>query len=53
MHGESDTTARIRQSELMDDVLEAAGKDAQFIRFLREMEKFLEAHIGLGVTARK
>lgn len=69
MHGEYDTTVRIKQSELMFNMLKAAGKDVQFIRFpgedhyfdfadtrirfLTETEKFLEAHIGPGVTAQK
>ncbi|HKD21283.1 MAG TPA: S9 family peptidase [Rhizomicrobium sp.] len=67
MHGENDTTVRIRQSEVMYEALKAAGKDVQFIRFpgedhyfnfadtrirfLTETEKFLAAHIGPGVTA--
>lgn len=62
VHGEGDTTVRIKQSELMYDALKAAGKDVQFvrvpnddhyltfgdtrIRMLNELEKFLAAHIG-------
>lgn len=69
MHGEDDTTVRIKQSEMMYDALKGAGKDVQFIRFpgedhyfafadtrirfLSETEKFLQAHIGTGVTAQK
>ena len=64
MHGEGDTTVRIKQSELEYDALKSAGKDVQFIRFpgedhyftfadtrirfLSEVEKFLAAHIGAG-----
>jgi dipeptidyl aminopeptidase/acylaminoacyl peptidase len=62
MHGEGDTTVRIKQSELEYAALKAAGKNVQFIRFpgedhyldfadtrirmLKELEKFLAAHIG-------
>jgi len=67
MHGENDTTVRIRQSEVMYDALKDAGKDVQFIkfsgedhyftladtrvRFLTEVEKFLAAHIGPNAPA--
>jgi dipeptidyl aminopeptidase/acylaminoacyl peptidase len=69
MHGEGDTTVRIKQSELMYDALTDAHKDVQFIRFpgedhyftfadtrirfLTEVEKFLAAHIGTASTAQK
>ena len=62
MHGEGDTTVRIKQSELEYAALKEAGKNVQFIRFagedhyldfadtrirmLKELEKFLAAHIG-------
>ena len=36
MHGEGDTTVRIKQSELMYDALKAAHKDVEFIRFSGE-----------------
>ncbi len=62
MHGEGDTTVRIKQSELMYDALKAAHKDVEFIRFsgedhylnfadtrirmLEELETFLKKNIG-------
>jgi dipeptidyl aminopeptidase/acylaminoacyl peptidase len=62
MHGEDDTTVPIKQSELMNDALVQAHKDVEFVRFpgedhylemadtrikmLKELEKFLDAHIG-------
>lgn len=62
MHGEGDTTVRIGQSELMEQALKVAHKDVKFVRFpgedhylttaitriamLKELEKFLAAHIG-------
>jgi dipeptidyl aminopeptidase/acylaminoacyl peptidase len=62
MHGEGDTTVRIDQSELENGALKAAGKNVTFVRFpgedhylntaitriamLKELEKFLAAHIG-------
>ena len=62
MHGEGDTTVRIKQSELEYAALKEAGKDVQFIHFagedhylnlgdtrirmLKELEKFLAQHIG-------
>lgn len=67
MHGEGDTTVRIKQSELEYDALLEAKKNVQFIRipgedhyftrassraqFLTEVEKFLAAHIGTTSTA--
>jgi dipeptidyl aminopeptidase/acylaminoacyl peptidase len=67
MHGEGDTTVRIKQSEIEYDALMAAKKNVQFIRvpgedhyftrastraqFLTEVEKFLAAHIGTTSTA--
>lgn len=66
MHGANDTVVPISQSERMDDALRRAGKPVEFIRFpsedhwlsdgvtriamLRELERFLAAHIG-GASA--
>ncbi len=42
MHGESDWTVRIDQSEEMNDKLKAAGKNVQFIRFPGNEDHYLE-----------
>jgi dipeptidyl aminopeptidase/acylaminoacyl peptidase len=62
LHGVSDTTVRIDQSEEMNDALQHAGKKVTFIKFenethymhagdtrvryLKELEQFLTANIG-------
>ena len=64
MHGETDATVPIEQSELMESALKDAGKNVRFVRFpgedhyftfadtrirmLKELESFLAANIGVG-----
>jgi dipeptidyl aminopeptidase/acylaminoacyl peptidase len=66
MHGTDDETTPIAQSQLMQNALSVAGKQVKFVefegeehsledpasrlRFLRELESFLAAHIGATPT---